>query len=76
MKVELLTTAGCHLCDEAWKMVEIAAPQVELVAVDIGEDDALIEEYGERIPVLRAGDRELGWPFSLLDVRDFVASGK
>lgn len=76
MKVELLTTAGCHLCDEARKLVETAAPQVELVAVDIAEDDDLIEAYGERIPVLRVAGKELGWPFGLLDVREFVAGGE
>lgn len=74
MKIELLTTAGCHLCDQARGMVETVAPQVELVPVDIAEDDILAEAYGERIPVLRMGERELAWPFSLLDVRDFVAS--
>lgn len=76
MKIELLTTAGCHLCDQARGMVETVAPRVELVAVDIAEDDVLIQAYGERIPVLRIGERELGWPFSLLDVGDFVASGE
>lgn len=40
--------------------------------VDIAEDDALVASYGERIPVLRAGDAELCWPFSLLDVMRFA----
>lgn len=76
MKIELLTTTGCHLCDQARELVHMAAPRVELVSVDIAEDDVLIEEYGQRIPVLRLGGRELGWPFSLLDVREFVAGGE
>ncbi len=48
-------------------------PDARLHAVDIAEDDMLIAEYGERIPVLRRGDRELGWPFGLLDVSALLA---
>lgn len=40
--------------------------------MDIAEDDALLARYGERIPVLRAGERELGWPFGLLDLLRLV----
>ncbi|MCU5786865.1 hypothetical protein B27N_01868 [Alcanivorax marinus] len=48
-------------------------PDARLHAVDIAEDDTLIAEYGERIPVLRRGERELGWPFGLLDVSALLA---
>lgn len=73
MRVQLLTTAGCHLCEEAQALVKRAAPTVELELVDIAEDDQLIERYGTRIPVLRQGERELAWPFSLLDVRGWLS---
>lgn len=73
MRVELLTTLGCHLCDQALEVVNRAAPQLEVMLVDIAEDDAMIEQYGELIPVLRSGQRELRWPFGLLDIRGFVA---
>jgi hypothetical protein len=72
MQAELLTTAGCHLCDQALEVIQRAAPRLELVLVDIADEDALIERYGTRIPVLRQGERELGWPFSLLDVRSWL----
>jgi glutaredoxin len=72
MQAELLTTAGCHLCEQAQALIQRAAPRLELVLVDIGEDDVLIEQYGTRIPVLRQGGRELDWPFSLLDVRGWL----
>jgi glutaredoxin len=75
MKLELLTTAECQLCREAEAILARAAPGVEVVPVDIAEDDDLIDRYGERIPVLRDGERELGWPFGLLDVRGFVFGG-
>lgn len=74
MRVELLTTSGCHLCDQAQELIRRAAPQVEIVLVDIGEDDHLIEQYGELIPVLRTAESELRWPFSLLDVRALVVN--
>jgi len=73
MNIELLTTEGCHLCEQALEVIHRAAPGLTLEWVDIAEDDALLEQYGERIPVLRCGRRELGWPFSLLDVRQFIA---
>ncbi|MFN3714197.1 MAG: glutaredoxin family protein [Alcanivoracaceae bacterium] len=72
MQAELLTTTGCHLCEQALTLIQRAAPRLELVLVDIGEQDALIERYGTRIPVLRQGGRELDWPFSLLDVRAWL----
>jgi len=72
MQAELLTTAGCHLCDQALELIRRAAPTLELTLVDIAEDDALIEQYGEKIPVLRLASRELCWPFGLLDVRMLV----
>ncbi len=37
--------------------------------VDIASDDALVERYGLRIPVIRQGSRELDWPFTLADIR-------
>ena len=67
----LLSTSDCQLCDEAQRAL-MAMPQVAgwLLSVrDIATDDALIERYGERIPVLQleAGDGqclgELDWPF-------------
>ena len=69
--LSLYGTTGCHLCDEAETLLrKVAASRpVEWRYVDIALDEALVGEYGTRIPVLKAEDgRELGWPFSLLDV--------
>lgn len=71
MMLSLYGTTGCHLCDEAEALLrKVAASRpVEWRYVDIALDEALVEQYGIRIPVLRTDDgRELGWPFSLLDV--------
>lgn len=70
--IELLTTEGCHLCDRAREMLARAAPDIPVDAVDIAEDDELIEQWGERIPVLRYRGRTLAWPFSLLDIQALV----
>ncbi|QVL44245.1 MAG: glutaredoxin family protein [Alcanivorax sp.] len=72
MTVVLYTTLGCHLCEQARDMLLTVNPQVDIHAVDIAEDDTLIAEYGERIPVLRRDDRELAWPFGLLDVQGLL----
>lgn len=69
--LKLYGTQGCHLCDEAELLLQkaAAARRLEWQYVDIALDDALVSRYGERIPVLIAPDgRELGWPFSLLDI--------
>ena len=72
MEIELLTTAGCHLCEQAEKMLLQVCPDAVVRRVDIAESDGMIEEYGERIPVLRYGGREISWPFSLLDLRNLI----
>lgn len=67
----LYGTPGCHLCDQAEALLRQAAAARPLAwrYVDIALDDALVARYGTRIPVLVTGEgRELGWPFSLLDI--------
>ena len=66
-QLTLYGTSACHLCELAEEILiglvaAGAAPDFE--KVDLADDDALFERYGERIPVLRDGQgRELGWPF-------------
>lgn len=72
----LYGTRGCHLCDVAEGLLTqaVAARRLDWAYCDIALDDALVAQFGERIPVLRHLDgRELGWPFSLLDVLQFAA---
>ena len=59
----LLTKPGCHLCEEAKIVVDSAINKfksehssenpIELTEVNILEDQALLDEYGEEIPVLQ-----------------------
>ena len=73
MSVVLYTTVGCHLCEQARELVSTVAPDITLTLVDVAEDDELLARYSERIPVLMKEGRELGWPFGLLDVQQFLA---
>jgi len=70
------TTAGCHLCEQAFVLLtEVQQSQPFLIdAIDIADSDQLIERYGVRIPVVRleGSKRELGWPFSIDDLFDFL----
>lgn len=54
MRVTLYTRAGCHLCDDARAVLlsERARTPFELEEVDIETSDALVAEYGVRIPVV------------------------
>lgn len=78
VSIQLLGTKGCHLCDVAERMVRRLAPEcgVRIEYVDIAEDEALVEEFGMRIPVVRsvtASVQVLGWPF---EEEDFIVWAK
>jgi len=77
--LELLTTDGCHLCEQAVAVLQagLRPGDAEVDLVDIAYEDALIERYGSRIPVLRepASGRELNWPFGSPELARFMAGG-
>lgn len=78
-RLRLYGTSGCHLCEEAERLLaEIAASSVSVVwdTIEIADDEGLLQRYGQRIPVLRgeASGAELGWPFEANDIHRFVAS--
>ena len=57
MSLVLYSRPGCHLCDDARAVLErIGAPFDE---VDIESDDALLQRYLERIPVVALDGEEL-----------------
>ena len=51
----------CHLCDELLAALEplIAGQGVSVREIDIDEHEEYEDAYGEHIPVLCAGEREL-----------------
>jgi hypothetical protein len=75
---KLYGTSGCHLCEVAQHMLNAEwdfAGGFDLDVVDISESDVLFERYGVSIPVLQnPAGLELNWPFSTLQLREFLAS--
>lgn len=71
MKVLLYGTEFCHLCEQAEAL--LLAVDVAAEYVDIMNDDALLERYGMRIPVVCRTDSnaELGWPFDAPALANF-----
>ena len=73
-KLSFLTTSGCHLCDQAWNLVERfyahGDSQALPVITDIADDEQLTARYGTSIPVLldTGSGEELRWPFSLAEL--------
>ena len=71
------TTVGCHLCEQAEELLEFIAREsgLDWEKTDIADDPALVDRYGIRIPVLRRtdDDSELGWPFDLEQLREFLS---
>jgi hypothetical protein len=65
--IELFTTAGCHLCEQAMEiLVSIQNDHaINIISTEIGDDDTLVEQYGIKIPVLKfPSGQELDWPFT------------
>lgn len=61
LKLTLLARAYCHLCDEMRLQIEpmLNDPQVTLEVLDVDADPALEARWGDKVPVLLAGAREL-----------------
>ena len=59
--VVLYARPGCHLCDDARAVIKAARAEVAFVfeEVDIESDDALVRDYGLRIPVVAVDGEEL-----------------
>jgi len=72
MKLVLYGTTHCHLCEQAEAVLQAVGVNAE--HIDIAEDDALLEKYGVRIPVVKRENtgEELDWPFDETAVRRFL----
>lgn len=75
-ELELMTTEGCHLCDDAVEVLlqVLDAECFSVDLVDIAFDDELMERYATRIPVVvcPATGAELNWPFGTEQLRSFT----
>ncbi len=52
--VVMYTRQGCHLCEEAWEILEKSQRRFgfTLRRVDVDTDQALVELYGLQVPVV------------------------
>ncbi|MBX9564818.1 glutaredoxin family protein [Aeromonas hydrophila] len=70
----LFHTDGCHLCEQAWVLVEQAGLAADTRRCDIMDDAQWLATYRVHIPVLRdEAGRELGWPFTLTELQAWLA---
>jgi ribosomal protein S18 acetylase RimI-like enzyme len=58
MQVDLVTRAGCHLCEEA--LAELRALGIEARLRDVDADPALFAQFDFRVPVVLVGERVVG----------------
>jgi glutaredoxin len=59
-RVRLLSKPGCHLCDDARAVIEDVCEELgeSYEEVDITADPALLQAYGEEIPVTFVDGRQ------------------
>lgn len=72
----LLSTSACHLCEDAKALLTSLniGGNTKLTEIDIVSDEALVIQYGERIPVLKHVQKgcELDWPFTEVELQTFL----
>ncbi|MFD1006793.1 MULTISPECIES: glutaredoxin family protein [Oceanisphaera] len=72
MSLTLFSTDGCHLCEQAWELLEQTGLSSHTQLKDIIDDERWLAAYAVRIPVLRRNDGgELDWPFTAADILEF-----
>lgn len=71
----LYSSEGCHLCEQAIALFHQLAQPVILTIVDIVDEEDLVADYGEHIPVVQRDldGKELYWPFNLAQLSSFVS---
>ena len=73
-KIILFSTDYCTLCDAALELL-MSMPELRglsLRVVDVANDEHLLSRYGERLPVVRVGERELDWPFGREEISNVL----
>ena len=71
--VRFYTKDGCHLCEEALKMLRAVAEEFSLAIteVDITSDPEVYERFKYTIPVVEVdGEAMIGGRFSINDLRE------
>ncbi|MDP3745164.1 MAG: glutaredoxin family protein [Methylotenera sp.] len=77
INLNLYSTSHCHLCEQAEALLVTLSKQCDIgwVLIEITDDAKLLENYGQKIPVLkRLNDQsEMEWPFTISDIKRFIA---
>lgn len=72
--LNLYSTQGCHLCDDAEDILKRL--QLSYQLIEISDNDMLLESYGLFIPVLECvienRTRRLNWPFNTDNVLELL----
>jgi thioredoxin reductase (NADPH) len=60
-RLTLYSRYGCHLCEDMLQALARLQPLLGLhyTVLDVDDDPELVKRYGDRVPVLLAGDTEL-----------------
>jgi uncharacterized membrane protein/glutaredoxin len=76
--VTLFTRHDCELCEQAKSLLQELQPEFphRLIEIDIEADPALVERYGERIPVLKIGPYTLQAPIKPTDLSISLAAAQ
>jgi Glutaredoxin-like domain (DUF836) len=74
----LYGTANCHLCEDAFDLIQLTDADLHLSIVDIVDDSDLYARYELTIPVLKSSTTgaELNWPFNLETLQLFLSINK
>jgi glutaredoxin len=58
-QIILYTRQGCHLCEDAWALLEQARHQYgfALSTVDVDHDAELARQFGDQVPVVAVNGR-------------------
>lgn len=70
----LFGTEGCHLCEQAEKLMDGFISMINYEKKDIIENEEWSQKYAIRIPVLYhlSSHQELGWPFDEITLQQFI----
>jgi glutathione S-transferase len=69
----LFHTDGCHLCEQAWALVEQAGLAADTRQCDIMDDAQWLATYRVRIPVLRDETGRTGLALHLAELQAWLA---
>src|SRR5262245_22653235 len=63
LQVVLYTRRGCHLCEDAWQLLEQAQRRhgFALSTVDVDKDPELAAAHGEKVPVVAVSGKVRFW---------------